>query len=155
VANWPALNLNLPGKVGSMLAAILAVAIPVTLGITNAPELRAQTESVPKFEVASVRPSPPLHLPLVAPVKMGMFIEGGRVDIRLMSLRDLIIVAYRVKPFQLASTPDWMTTEVFDIAATIPAGVSKARVPDMLQALLAERFGSRFGAKTRNCRCTR
>jgi uncharacterized protein (TIGR03435 family) len=141
MANRPTLNLNLPGKVGLMLAVILAVAIPVTLGIANAPELRAQADSVPKFEVASVRPSPPLQLPLVAPVKMGMFVEGGRVDIRLMSLRDLIIVAYRIKPFQLASTPDWMTTEVFDIMATIPAGVSKANVPDMLQSLLAERFG--------------
>jgi uncharacterized protein (TIGR03435 family) len=72
---------------------------------------------------------------------MGMFMDGGRVDIRLMSLRDLIIVAYRIKPFQLAVTPDWMTTEVFDITATIPAGVSKAEVPEMLRALLAERFG--------------
>ncbi len=124
-----------------MLAGILAVAIPVTLGIANAPELRAQAESVPKFGVASVRPSPPLQLPLVAPVRMGMSVDGGRVDIRLMSLRDLIIVAYRIKPFQLSNTPEWMTTEVFDIMATIPASVSKAKAPEMLQALLAERFG--------------
>jgi Protein of unknown function (DUF3738) len=118
------LTLNLPKKVGLMLAGILAVAIPVILGITNAPELRAQAESVPKFEVASVRPSPPLQLPLVAPIRIGMSMDAGRVDIRLMSLRDLIIVAYRIKPYQLPGTPDWMTTEVFDILATIPQGVS-------------------------------
>jgi bla regulator protein blaR1 len=141
MANRPMLSLNLSKKVGLMLAGILAVAIPVILGIINAPELRAQAESVPKFEVASVRPSPPLQLPLVAPVRMGMSMDGGRVDIRLMSLRDLIIVAYRIKPYQLAGTPDWMTTEVFDIMATISAGVSKAKAPEMLQALLAERFG--------------
>jgi hypothetical protein len=41
------LNLNLPKKVGLMLAGILAVAIPVILGITNAPELRAQAQSSP------------------------------------------------------------------------------------------------------------
>ena len=141
MANRPMLNLNLAKKVGLGLAGILAVAIPVILGITNAPELRAQAQSVPKFEVASVRPSPPLQLPLVAPVRMGMSMDPGRVDIRLMSLRDLIIVAYRIRPFQLPGTPDWMTTEVFDIMATFPAGVSKAKVPEMLQALLAERFG--------------
>jgi uncharacterized protein (TIGR03435 family) len=141
MANRPTLGLNLPKKVGLMLAAILAVAIPVILGITNAPELRAQAESVPKFEVASVRPSPPLQLPLVAPIRAGMIMDGGRVEFRYMSLHDLIIIAYRIKPYQLPGTPDWMTTEVFDITATIPAGGSKSQVPDMLHSLLVERFG--------------
>jgi len=157
MANRPMLNLNLRKKVGLILAGILAVAIPIILGITHAPELRAQAQSVPKFEVASVRPSPPLQLPLVAPVRAGMSMDGGHVDIRLMSLRDLIIVAYRIKPYQLPGTPDWMTTEVFDIMATIPQGVYKvpekqcgevspcnvsaSTVPEMLQALLVERFG--------------
>jgi len=157
MANQPMLNLNLRKKVGLILAGILAVAIPIILGITHAPELRAQAQSVPKFEVASVRPSPPLQLPLVAPVRAGMSMDGGHVDIRLMSLRDLIIVAYRIKPYQLPGTPDWMTTEVFDIMATIPQGVYKVpekqcgevspcnvsatKVPEMLQALLVERFG--------------
>jgi uncharacterized protein (TIGR03435 family) len=140
MANRPLLNLNRPKKVGLMLAGILAVAIPVILGIVNAPELRAQA-GVSKFEVASVRRSPPLQLPIVAPFRAGMFVDPGRVEIKLMSLRDLILIAYRIKPFQLTSTPDWLTTEVFDIMATIPAGVSKARVPEMLQSLLAERFG--------------
>jgi hypothetical protein len=44
-------NLNLPKKVGLVLAAILAIAIPVILGITNAPELRAQAQSVPKQDI--------------------------------------------------------------------------------------------------------
>jgi len=153
------LSLSLPKKMGLMLAGIVAVAIPVILGITNAPALRAQSEAVPKFEVASVRPSPPLQLPLVAPVRVGLSMDGARVDIRLMSLRDLIIVAYRIKPFQLTGIQDWMTTAVFDIMATIPQGasttraperqcgivgpcnVSATKVPEMLQALLTERFG--------------
>ena len=62
------LKLNLPGKAELVLAGILAVAIPVIPGITNTPELQAQAQSVPKFEVASVRPSPPLQLPPAAPV---------------------------------------------------------------------------------------
>jgi uncharacterized protein (TIGR03435 family) len=51
MANRPMLNLNLPKKAGLILAGILAVAIPVILGITNAPELRAQAESVPKQDI--------------------------------------------------------------------------------------------------------
>ncbi|MBV8841352.1 MAG: TIGR03435 family protein [Bryobacterales bacterium] len=159
MANRTMLSLNLPKKVGLILAGILAVAIPVILGITHAPELRAQAQSVPKFEVASVRPSPPLQLPLVAPIRAGMSMDGGSVDMRLMSLRDLIIVAYRIRPYQLPGIPDWMTTEVFDIMATIPQGVVTTKapekqcgvirpcnvfataVPEMLRTLLAERFG--------------
>ena len=142
--------------VGLMLAGTLAVSIPVILGIIDAPELRAQTETVLKFEVASVRPSPPLQLPLRGGFRAGIFLDGGHVEIRYMSLRDLIILAYRIKPYQLAGAPDWMTTEVFDILATSPQGVSTikapcgddrpcrvstTKVPEMLQSLLAERFG--------------
>jgi uncharacterized protein (TIGR03435 family) len=144
---------------GRTRAGILAVAIPVILGIANAPELRAQAESVPKFEVASVRPSPPLQLPIVVPFRSGIFLDGGRVECKLMSLRDLIVIAYRIKPFQLTGGPNWLAIDVFDIVATIPQGasatrhcasdigpcsVSATKVPEMLQALLAERFGLRI-----------
>jgi uncharacterized protein (TIGR03435 family) len=158
------LNPNLPKKVGFLLAGIPAVAIPVILGITNAPELRAQAEAVPKFEVASVRPSPPLHLPITTGFRAGIFLDGDRVEIRYLSLRDLIILAYRIKPYQLAGTADWMTTEVFDILATIPHGVSTVKAPcgdvrpcrvsatkapEMLQSLLAERFGLKIRRESR------
>jgi uncharacterized protein (TIGR03435 family) len=32
-------------------------------------------------------------------------------------------------------------TERFDVVATLPAGATPAQVPEMLQSLLAERFG--------------
>jgi uncharacterized protein (TIGR03435 family) len=66
-------------------------------------------------------------------------VVGSRVDIRFMSLYTLMVTAYRIKTYQL-SGPDWMRSQRFDIAAKIPDGVSKNRVPEMLQALLAERF---------------
>jgi bla regulator protein BlaR1 len=158
IANRPTLNLNLPKKAGLVLAGILAVAIPVILGITNAPELRAQTESVPKFEVAAVRRSKPLKLPLAGPFRAGVILDGEHVRFLMMTPHDLMLVAYRIKPFQLTGGPDWFTgpTEVFDIEAKTPEGVSHemhcatdagpcnvsvTKVPEMLQALLAERFG--------------
>jgi uncharacterized protein (TIGR03435 family) len=64
---------------------------------------------------------------------------GSRVDIRFVSLFKLILAAYRIQPHQL-SGPDWMRSQRFDIAAKIPDGASKDQVPEMLQALLAERF---------------
>jgi uncharacterized protein (TIGR03435 family) len=95
----------------------------------------------PAFEVASVKPSAPLDASRIMSGQMhvGMRIDAARVDIGSMSLADLIRVAYGVKAYQV-SGPDWMTSERFDVLAKLPEGASREQVPDMLQALLAERF---------------
>jgi uncharacterized protein (TIGR03435 family) len=93
------------------------------------------------FEVASVKPAAPLDRSQILSGQMhvGMKIDAARVDIGSMSLTDLIRVAYRVKPYQI-SGPDWMASERFDVLAKLPEGASGGQVPEMLQALLAERF---------------
>ena len=93
------------------------------------------------FEVASVKPAAPLDRSQILSGQMhvGMKIDAARVDIGSMSLADLIRVAYRVKPYQI-SGPDWMASERFDVLAKLPEGASREQVPEMLQALLAERF---------------
>jgi uncharacterized protein (TIGR03435 family) len=96
------------------------------------------------FEVASVKAAAtPTREPMICllPCSPGerLTVEGSRVDIRYMSLQKLIVTAYRIKPYQL-SGPDWMSATRFDIAAKISAGVGADRLPEMLQALLAERF---------------
>lgn len=95
----------------------------------------------PAFEVASVKPAAPLDRSqmLSGQMHIGMKIDAARVDIGGMSLADLIRVAYRVKPYQV-SGPDWMTAERFDVLAKMPEGATREQVPEMLQALLAERF---------------
>jgi len=54
-------------------------------------------------------------------------------------LADLIRIAYRVKAYQVQG-PDWMAQQRFEIQAKIPEGVPEDKVPEMLQALLADRF---------------
>jgi len=71
--------------------------------------------------------------------KMGPHIDGARAEYTFMSLKDLITVAYKVKPFQITG-PDWLAGQRFDIVAKLPDGASKDDSPKMLQALLAERF---------------
>jgi uncharacterized protein (TIGR03435 family) len=68
-----------------------------------------------------------------------MRIDGARVDMGFQSLADLIRIAYRVKPYQVQGT-DWMSQQRFEIQGKIPEGVSQDKLPEMLQALLAERF---------------
>jgi len=78
-----------------------------------------------------------------------MTVQGPRVDVRFMSLRKLILTAYRLKDYQLAG-PDWMQTRRFDILAKMPDGASKDQVPAMLQMLLAERFRLAFHRESRD-----
>jgi uncharacterized protein (TIGR03435 family) len=52
-------------------------------------------------------------------------------------------MAYALKLNQI-SGPDWITTDRFDIAATLPEGSSQAQVPAMMQTLLEERFQLKF-----------
>jgi uncharacterized protein (TIGR03435 family) len=96
----------------------------------------------PSFEVATIKLSPQMTPDLIISGKMriGMRTDAGRVEIGFMSLKDLIQLAYDVKPFQVTG-PDWMTAQRFDVVAKLREGATKEQVPQMLQALLAERFG--------------
>jgi uncharacterized protein (TIGR03435 family) len=102
----------------------------------------AQTPAAsPAFEVATIKPAPPIGAAQIAAGKLhvGMKIEAGRVDIGFFSVADLIRTAYDVKDYQI-SGPDWMNSQRFDILAKMPEGATKEQVPAMLKALLADRF---------------
>src|SRR5580658_516397 len=107
------------------------------------------------FEVASIKPTP--NYPPYAAEDilagrrrpMGMSIDGARVDIREMTLQFTLGQAFRVRPLYVLGD-GWLASTKFDIAATIPEGRSKQDVPDMLQALLAERFGLRVHREMRD-----
>jgi uncharacterized protein (TIGR03435 family) len=70
---------------------------------------------------------------------VGMSVDGARVDIGYLSLGELIPMAFKVKSYQV-SGPDWLRAQRFDILAKVPEGATKEQVPEMLQALLEERF---------------
>ncbi len=89
----------------------------------------------PQFDVASVRPFNPGQ----GQVAAGIHFDGAQVRGVGLSLRDYLATAYRFKA-TLISGPDWTAKERYDIQATLPDGSSKAQVPEMLQALLADRF---------------
>ena len=92
-------------------------------------------QASPTFEVVSIRPSSPQ----TNDVRAGVRIAGAQVRFVSMSLKDFIGTAYGVKPQQI-SGPDWLGQERFDLAATIPPDGSPAQIPQMMRALLADRF---------------
>jgi uncharacterized protein (TIGR03435 family) len=95
----------------------------------------------PEFEVANITPAaqPTPELFRSGKIHIGMTSDATRVDIGGMPLTTAIQQAFRVKPFQVAA-PDWARDSRWDILAKIPEGGSQAQIPEMLQALLADRF---------------
>ena len=108
----------------------------IVVALSAAAVVLAQPSPRPEFEVASIRPSAEAPQGTAA---VGLRIDGAQVRVASFALKDYIAMAYRVKQYQV-SGPDWLASEKFDILATLPAGVAPGQVPEMLQALLADRF---------------
>jgi uncharacterized protein (TIGR03435 family) len=102
-----------------------------------------------EFEVASIKPAQPITSQYSSgKIHVGMQVDGARVDIGSMSLADVLLLAFKVKQYQI-SGPAWlsvdvMSTERFDIMGKMPDGARQDQVPEMLQALLADRFKLTF-----------
>jgi uncharacterized protein (TIGR03435 family) len=79
---------------------------------------------------------------------MGTKIDGARVDMGFASLMSLIVQAYQVEGYQV-SGPDWLLTSRFDILAKMPEGANIEQIPEMLQSLLADRFGLKLRREPR------
>jgi uncharacterized protein (TIGR03435 family) len=120
-------------------------------GVALAAAAFGQGLEAPHFEVASIKPAALDLMSQYAAGKLhtGMSVDGARVDIGAMTLTDLICAAYRIRPYQL-SGPDWMTANRFNILARIPDGVPKESAPEMLQALLVERFSLAIHHETKD-----
>lgn len=113
----------------------------VGLGIMlSAATLFAQNPAKPAFEVASIRPAPAGPPPQGIG---GVRIDGAQVRASYLTLKDYIAVAYRVKLYQV-SGPDWIGTDRFEVAATIPENGLPSQLPEMIQTMLANRFQLKF-----------
>ncbi len=129
-------------------AAVLALTVPVVIGLVGVSQVRAQSAGNPTFEVASVKPHvggtdrntlvPPTVLP------------GGRFVSRF-PLSILISYAYKL-PFnqngRITGIPDWAQgpQSIYDVEAKaalppgLPLQARNDRVRAMVQALLVDRF---------------
>jgi uncharacterized protein (TIGR03435 family) len=116
-------------------AAVLSVLISTGLSAQTPP-------TKVEFEVASVRPFSITQVD-GGSVTLGLRMDGAQTRITGLTMRDLLGMAYRVKLYQL-NGPEWMAMERYDINAKLPAGVSPEKLPEMVQALLNDRFGIRL-----------
>jgi len=125
--------------VAAMAAAGLGVQ-SLTAGQDRGPNAAASAKAV-SFEVASIKPAEPLNPGqiMAGRQRIGMKIDAARVDIANLTLEELMRIAYDVKPYQIVA-PEWMKGQRWDVVAKLPEGASPAQAPQMLQALLADRF---------------
>jgi uncharacterized protein (TIGR03435 family) len=86
------------------------------------------------FEVVSVKPNVSVDPPSSPRISPGRFSWSNA------TLRQLIQVAYEVRPFQLIALPDWADTARFDVTATASFPASPQQMNVMLQRVLADRF---------------
>jgi uncharacterized protein (TIGR03435 family) len=109
----------------ALLAPLRTVASAV--GQTSAPTAR------PRFEVASIKPSPFFdRIMNVRPLP-------GRLTADA-TLQVLMQYAYGVQPFQLVGGPGWLTSDHYEIEARTDVSSNRDQLFLMLQTLLEDRF---------------
>jgi uncharacterized protein (TIGR03435 family) len=133
-----------------MRTAIIAAGIAFLAGSAF-----AQTDAGLAFEVASVKPSPPVkpgERVYFGPARGGPGTpDPGQITWTYARFFDLLMTAYDVKNYQI-SGPAWLENERYDVIARVPAGATKEQVRTMWQNLLAERFGLMLHHESREFR---
>jgi uncharacterized protein (TIGR03435 family) len=87
------------------------------------------------FDVASIKPNK-----TNSPRSGSSMPPNGLFRGENLTIRQLIVRAYELRDFQVIG-PDLINGDRFDVQARTPSGAPDNRMPEMLRALLAERFG--------------
>ncbi len=99
-----------------------------------------------EFEVASIRLA---SQDAQNQTSAGIHTDGAMVRYSALDLKLYLGIAYHLKNYQI-SAPDWMTSERWDITARLPEHSDSKQIPNMLQALLRDRFQMNTHRETRD-----
>ena len=116
----------------------------LVLGAALASVTLGAQSAAPAFEVASIKRNKS------GDGFMGMGMQpGGRLTMTNMPVRQLIVRAYGVQPYQVLGGPSWITSDRFDITAKAPGDATPLQMNAMLETLLADRFKLKVRRETR------
>ena len=110
----------------------------------------------PRFEVVSIKPAPEPTPETIQSLawRIAFNVDAARVQISGYTPLMLLVKAFRVQLPQV-DAPDFAQRGLFlEIQATLPAGAMPEQVPEMLQAMLAERFQLAWHRETRDYQMT-
>jgi bla regulator protein blaR1 len=159
MANRLGRRLHMTGRVLLASAALIVIGGPVGIGLLDAaareqPAAQQQTVAKPqvdvpeaagRFEVATIRRNTG---PAVGgPIGGGIGFRPGRFSAENITLQQILTYAYDLQAYEIFGGPDWVTSDRFDIAATMQASRTgsgardnAARNRGLVRALLADRF---------------
>jgi uncharacterized protein (TIGR03435 family) len=66
-------------------------------------------------------------------------VDGAQVHFVNYPVGAFITTAYKLKRYQVIG-PDWLAAAHFDVDAKLPAGATRAQIPEMLKSMLEDRF---------------
>ena len=129
-----------------MRRVVTSVVLLLTAALRPHAQTSKATTSTPSFDVASVKPSTAgINAPGVF-----RFLPDGSLHAENIPIRDVIRVAYRLRSYQLANWPTWLSTEYFDIQAKADRNASEEERFLMLRHLLTTRFKLAVRTETHN-----
>jgi uncharacterized protein (TIGR03435 family) len=123
----------------------LALTMANALAQTSTPIKPMAADAHPSFAVATIKPHDPNSN------HQGFNATGDRFTIRNQTIVSLMMFAYSIDKHQVVDPPAWVSTDRFDIEGTTdtPGESNLHQQQEMVQKLLADRFGLRFHRETR------
>jgi uncharacterized protein (TIGR03435 family) len=82
-----------------------------------------------------------------------MNVDASMVRYSGLDMKLYLGMAWRLKNYQIVA-PDWMTSTRWDIIAKLPQGSTSKQVPEMMQALLRDRFQMKMHWRRARLQCT-
>jgi uncharacterized protein (TIGR03435 family) len=134
-------RLNIGRKLLLATAGLAAVAVPIWIGLLNAPRSLAQSKPAEgthaEFDVASIKPAASGG----GPFAFAYFsLKRGRFDIENMPLQTMIQVAFQVQGYQITGGPGWISSDLYEVTARSEGNPTTEQTRAMVQTLLADRF---------------
>lgn len=125
----------------AMIVTILAFSANIS------PAQQPQQAKSLQFEVAVIRPGKPPADPRLGESNISNGGAGGQFRVVNVPLKQWVEIGFSVSDYALKA-PAWLDTTRFDLDARIPAGQNAK--PEMLKALLVERFGLKWHEELQN-----
>jgi uncharacterized protein (TIGR03435 family) len=155
-------NLFLSKKLPMAAAALLAISLPVVLGLAQAkqkmPDWQKAAGGKMEFEVAAIKPAEPgkrIEANIALNIDNEQIPPGGRLVVQ-GPLSDLIGFAYKLmttrdqEQAMLSHLPKWVASDDFVIEARADGNPTKDQMRVMMQSLLTDRFKLNLHFETRD-----
>jgi bla regulator protein blaR1 len=145
-------QLNFAKKAFLFTVAVAAIAVPVVIGVMNPVASHAQSQPLPSSvlppELAAIFNDTTFTKDAVfrptqfkvAKISSALFLVNGCLYIRNVQLKGLIAYAYGLQDVQISGTPEWATTQGYDLSLKIADPPNKAPAREAVQKLLVEQF---------------